>query len=194
MHIIIYGPEGSGKGTQAKLLGDFLNLPVFTAGDLVREAAIKNKGELGNAARLALTSGKYLSDKDMFELLREKLATKQAKKGFILDGFPRNLDQAKFLLRETQKSEYKIDKLIYLKLSDEEAQKRLLKRKRPLFTGSKLLHDTPERILQRLKTYRQLEEPVLKLFREKKLVLEIEGDNTPEIVFKNILQGLKFPQ
>lgn len=194
MHLIIYGPEGSGKGTQAKLLSEKLELPIYTAGDLVRSAAINDKGRLGKAAKVALTSGKYLSDKEMFSLLRKQLATGQAKKGVILDGFPRTKKQAELLLKEINRLGFKIDKLIYLKLSDNQARARLIKRKRPLFAGSKLLHDTPERIDKRLKTYRALETEVIKLFREKNLLLTVDGSNTPEVVFKDILEGLNYPQ
>ncbi len=194
MHIIIYGPEGSGKGTQAKLLSKKLKLPIFTAGDLVRNEATNDKGRLGHAAKLALTSGQYLSDKDMFSLLQKQLATREAKTGFILDGFPRTKEQARSLLKEIDKLGFQIDKLIYLKLSDKEAKGRLLKRKRPLFAGSKLLHDTPERIEKRLKTYRALEKEVIRLFRKKNLLLTVDGSNTPEEVFKDILIGLDLPQ
>lgn len=171
-----------------------MHLPIFTAGDLVRNVAINDKGKLGKAAKLALTSGKYLSDKDMFSLLQKQLATREAKKGFILDGFPRTKGQGESLLKEIDRRGFKIDKLIYLKLSDREAKTRLLKRKRPLFAGSKLLHDTPERINKRLKTYRVLEKEVIRLFREKNLLLTVDGSNTPEEVFKDILIGLNLPQ
>lgn len=194
MHLIIYGPEGSGKGTQAKLLGEYLHLPIYTAGDLVRNAAINDKGKLGIAAKLALTSGIYLSDKEMFSLLQKQIATSEAKKGFILDGFPRTKQQGESLLKEVNKFGFQINKLIYLKLSDREAKKRLIKRRRPIFPGSKLLHDTPERIGKRLETYRKLEKEVIKLFNTKGLLLIVNGNNTPEKVFKDIQKGLNLPQ
>ena len=193
MHIVVYGPEGSGKGTQAKILGEFLKLPVYTTGDLVREAAQNDLGEIGKGARNALSSGCYLSDEEVFILLQQRLSTTSAKCGFILDGFPRTLAQAKLLLQAVKKYGYRIDKLIYINISDEVATTRLLKRKRPIFPGSLILHDTPERINQRLKIYRRLEKDVLRFFREKNILIEIDGNNTPEKVFKDILQRLNLP-
>ena len=194
MHIVVYGPEGSGKGTQAKILGEFLKLPVYTTGDLVREAAQNDLGEIGKVARKALSSGYYLSDEEVFILLQQRLSAPSAQKGFILDGFPRTLAQAKLLLQAAKKYGYKIDKLIYINITDEIATTRLLKRKRPIFPGSLILHDTPERISQRLKIYRKLEKEVLRFFRGKNILIEINGNNTPAKVFKDILRRLNLPQ
>ena len=117
MHFIFYGPEGSGKGTQAKILAQKKNLPVYTSGDLVIEAAKNDKGSIGMATRKALTEGIYVGDNEMFTLLKNKLRTQEAKKGFILDGFPRNLQQAEFLMQKIDKYGYSIDYVIYLSLS-----------------------------------------------------------------------------
>ena len=189
MHLIIYGPEGSGKGTQAKLLSQRLNLPVITAGDLVREEAADDKSEIGNICRSSLIEGKYVSDEIMFTLWQKKFSSKP-KSGFILDGFPRNMNQAKFLFENAAKYNYQIDKVIYLKLSDEEAHKRLSKRNRKLFAGSNISHDTRQRIAQRLATYRQQEKEMMNLFRQKNLLLEVNGEGSREEVFARILNGL----
>ena len=153
MHIVIYGPEGSGKGTQAKLLSEKLDLPIYTAGDLVREAAETNKGRIGDMARSVLLDGKYLPDGEMCNLIGEKLKDEELRKGFILDGFPRTLLQANYLMDNLSKNGYKIDKVIYLKLDEEESVRRLIKRKRKVFGKSKILHDDPKRIRQRLKIF-----------------------------------------
>src|SRR3989344_4114329 len=107
MHLIVYGPEGSGKGTQSKLLSEKLNLPVITSGDLVREKA-KENSTLGKICLKALSEGQYVADDVMFKLWKEKLSDDKAKKGFILDGFPRNIHQAEFLLNEIKKLGYAI--------------------------------------------------------------------------------------
>lgn len=192
MHLIIYGPEGSGKGTQAKLLGERLNLPVYTSGDLVREAAAHDKGPVSNACRKALVQGRYVADRDMFVLWGKKLKTTEAKEGFILDGFPRNINQARFLLNEVARAGYNIDKLIYLELTDEEAIKRLAKRQRKLFVGSKINHDDPQRVKQRLTIYRNQEEEVLKLFRSQNLLLEVGASGSIEKITDDIIRGLDF--
>jgi len=178
MHLIIYGPEGSGKGTQAAILSQKLNLPIFTSGDLVRTAAEKDKGELGRACREALKMGKYVPDQIMYRLWKNILGSKRAKKGFILDGFPRTLPQAKFLMQETKKFGYSIDRIIYLKLSDEEAIKRLALRGRKLFAGSNINHDVVERVKERLKIYRSQEKELLEFFRKVNLLSEVDAEKT----------------
>ena len=191
MHFVIYGPEGSGKGTQAKLLAQALSLPVYTSGDLVREAATADTKDIGNVCREALNSGKYVPDKQMFILWDKKLAGSEARKGFISDGFPRNIKQAKFFLRKAKEYGYNIDKVIYLKLTDEEAYIRLAKRNRKLFEGSAVSHDTPERISKRLEIYRVNEKEAVKFFRQKKMLLEINGNGTIDEVFNKIKVELK---
>ncbi len=193
MHLIIYGPEGSGKGTQAKLLAGKFGLPIYTSGDLVREAAEKNSDSVvGSICRQALLEGKYVPDESMFELWRNKLTTEEAKNGFLLDGFPRNIRQAEFLLREIQLAGYSIDKVIYLKLADSEAMKRLVARKRPLFAGSSETHDTPERIKKRLVTYRMEEEKLTDYFKKLGLLVTVDAVGTVDEVFKRTISKLKF--
>src|SRR4030043_2176235 len=132
MHIVFYGPEGSGKGTQAKLLVEKLNLPILTSGDLVRDAAANDKGIIGEVVRLSLHEGKYVADSEMFVLWKWRLKDEDAKGGWIMDGFPRNVEQAKFLDDKISKYGYKIEKVIYLHISEEESLRRLKKRARPL--------------------------------------------------------------
>ncbi len=191
MHLVVYGPEGSGKGTQAKLLGESLELPVYTTGDLVREAASNDKGEIGIRAQKVLLEGKYLPDEDVCSLLRSKLEGCDAIKGFVLDGFPRTLGQAHFLMEVLAKNDLKLDKLVYLKLSTVESVNRLLKRKRKVFGSSNILHDDPKRVKQRLSIYHKEEKDILQFFKSKDLLLEIDGNQPIEKVFTDILKGLK---
>lgn len=190
MHFIFYGPEGSGKGTQAKILAQKKSLSVYTSGDLVREAAKNDKGLIGNAARKALTQGVYVPDSEMFVLWKNKLRTSQAKKGFILDGFPRNIKQVKFLMEKLARYGYSIDRVIYLLLSDEESVRRLGKRQRKLFEGSTVNHDDPQRVRLRLKTYHQQELFVLDFFKKMNILLEIDAQGSVEEVAEKIEKGL----
>lgn len=190
MHFVFYGPEGSGKGTQAKLFAEKLGLPIYTTGDFVREKAANDKGELGNLCRKALSEGKYLADEIVSRIISEKLNTIEAKNGFVLDGFPRTLKQAEFLSEIMQKAGYSLDKFIYLKLSDDESVSRLSKRKRAIFSGSKILHDSPERVKQRLEVYRANEKKVLEFYRKDNSLLEIDAKGSIEKVFGDILSGL----
>lgn len=189
MHLIIYGPEGSGKGTQAKLLSNKLSIPVLTSGDLVREKA-KESSPLGKICLQALKEGKYVDDNTMFELWKAKLNTPEAQKSFILDGFPRNLNQAKFLLKVISSSGYSIDKFIYIKLTDDEAIKRLVKRNRKLFVGSEESHDSPERVKSRLEVFHKMEAPLVQYFYEKKLLLEVDGGQEMDKVLSSIVAKL----
>jgi len=186
MHLVIYGPEGSGKGTQAKLLSDKFNIPLITSGDLVREKA-KEKSRLGKICLKALKEGRYVEDRMMFKLWEEKLAKSKSLKGFILDGFPRSINQAKFLLGTLEKLNLSVDKFIYLNLTDDQARKRLLKRKRKLFAGSNISHDTNDRINKRLTLYRALETPILDFFKKRKLLVEINAEHPIGKVFQSIV-------
>lgn len=190
MHFVFYGPEGSGKGTQAKLLSEKLGIPIYTAGDLVRETAQNDKNDLGEMCRKVLKEGKYLPDADINMLLANKLKSKEAKKGFILDGFPRTLVQAQFLDEVLKKSGISLDKFIYLKLSDAEAVKRLAKRKRTIFGTSKILHDSHQRVSQRLKVYRNKERDVLQFYAHKNITLQIDATKKINEIFDEIVSGL----
>lgn len=187
MHIVFYGPEGSGKGTQAKLLSEKLGLPILSSGDLVRDAAINDKGIIGEVCRQALSEGKYVADSEMFVLWKWKLKEEAAKGGWIMDGFPRNVEQAKFLDDKIDKYGYKVERVIYLNLSEEESMNRLIKRARPLHEGSTELHDSPERIKQRLAIYKEGEKDVLNFYREKGILVEINADNSIEKVHADIV-------
>lgn len=190
MHLVIYGPEGSGKGTQANLISTKYNIPVLTSGDLVRQEAVENSVGLREDCKNALLTGQYVSDEKMFILWENRLQSSRAKDGFILDGFPRNLNQANFLFDKVAQSGYSIDRVIFLRLSDEEAFQRLSKRNRKIFAGSTISHDTAERIKSRLSKYHELEALLLQFFRRKNLLLEVDASPTIDEIFNNIVSGL----
>lgn len=191
MHIVFFGPEGSGKGTQAKLLGDKLRLPILTSGDLVRDAAENDKGIIGEVCRQALSEGKYVADSEMFVLWKWRLKDEDAKGGWIMDGFPRNLEQAKFLDDKIEKYGYKIEKVFYLPIPESESYKRLAARGRPLHPGSSELHDSPERIKQRLSIYKEGESDVLQYYQKKGVLVTIDAHKPKDIVHQEILIHLQ---
>lgn len=191
MHLIIYGPEGSGKGTQATLISQNFKIPIITSGDLVRQEAVNNKSNLRKVCQEALLSGQYVDDKNMFVLWENKLNSQEAVAGFILDGFPRNLNQANFLFQKISEFGYKIDRVIFLKISDEEALTRLKKRKRKAFAGSLVTHDTTERIKSRLKKYHELEIPLLRFFQDRNLLLEVDAQRPIGEIYKEIISKLE---
>ena len=190
MHIVFFGPEGSGKGTQAKLLSEKLKLPILTSGDLVREAAASDRGIIGEVCRQALSEGKYVADSEMFVLWKWRLKDEDAKGGWIMDGFPRNVEQAKFLDDKIDKYGYAIEKVFYLNLSEEESYRRLLARRRPLHPGSDELHDSPERIRQRLEIYKQGEKEVLDYYRQKGVLVAINANQSIEAVHQEIMSQI----
>ena len=190
MHIVFYGPEGSGKGTQAKLLADAMHLPILTSGDLVRDAAANDKGIIGEVVRQALAEGKYVADSEMFVLWKWRLKEEDAKGDWIMDGFPRNVEQAKFLADKIDKYGYKVEKVIYLNLSETESIARLARRARPLHPGSIETGDTPERIKTRLAIYKESEKDVLDFYRSQGALIEINADQTIEQVHADIMQKI----
>ena len=184
MFIIFYGPEGSGKSTQAKMLAEKLKLPYLGSGDLVRKYADEDKGIMGDVCREALASGHYVADSEMFVLWKVRLKEADVADGFILDGFPRNQTQALFLAEKLDKYGKKLDLVFYLEVSEGESIKRLSKRGRTNPDGS--LHDTPEKIASRLKIYREQEADVLAFYKEQGMLKTINGEQSIEAIFKDI--------
>ncbi len=191
MHILMYGPEGSGKGTQAKFLSELLHIPILTSGDLVRDAAANDKGMIGDVCREALSEGKYVADSEMFVLWKRRLKQDDAKNDWIMDGFPRNVDQALFLDDKLSKYGYKVEYVFYLNISEEESLKRLIKRARPLHPGSTELHDSPERIQTRLKMYKDSEAHVLDYYKKQGVLFEVNAQKSIEEIHKDITVHLQ---
>ncbi|HUD20399.1 MAG TPA: nucleoside monophosphate kinase [Patescibacteria group bacterium] len=187
MHILMYGPEGSGKGTQATLLSEALRIPILTSGDLVRDAATNDKGPLGDVCRKALSEGQYVNDTQMYGLWKNRLDEKGVKSDWIMDGFPRNIEQVKFLEQVLSSYGQKIDVVIYLNISEEESITRLVKRARPLHPGSTELHDSPDRIKKRLAVYKAGQKDLLAYYRDRGVLREISAEKSVEEVHTLIL-------
>lgn len=189
MFIIFYGPEGSGKSTQAKMLAEKLKLPYLGSGDLVRKYSAEDKGIMGNICRESLSKGYYVADSEMFVLWKQRLKEADVQNGFIIDGFPRNHTQALFLADKLDKYGHNVDYVFYLAVSEVESIKRLLARGRTNPDGS--LNDSPERIKQRLKMYTDQEADVLKFYEEEGFLHKINGEQTIEKIFEDILAVIK---
>jgi adenylate kinase len=188
MHIIFYGPEGSGKGTQAKLLADKLRYPILTSGDLVRDAAAHDKGIIGVVCKQSLEEGKYVANSEMEVLWKWRLKEDDAKGAWIMDGFPRNKEQAIFLDDKIDKYGYKVELVIYLNLPEEESMKRLLARNRPAYEGSVESHDSTERITSRLKLYKEAESGLLDYYRTQGILVEVDANKSIEEVHADIMK------
>ncbi len=189
MRIIFYGPEGSGKTTQGKLLAKKLGVPHLVSGDLVRRAAANDKGIIGDVCRETLAKGHYVADSEMFVLWKARLKDEDTQKGWVIDGFPRNLSQAEWLADKLDKYNQTIDKVFYLNVSEEESIRRLLKRARRNPDGT--LADTPEKIAERLKRYKAEEADVLSYYRNLGILEEIDGERSVEEIHQDILSRLR---
>ncbi len=125
-NIIFFGPPGAGKGTQAKLISSYFNLPHLSTGDILR-AKIQQKDQLGLELKNILASGKLVSDDILNSIVAEKIQ-KDCKNGFLLDGYPRTLDQSYFLENFLNTQFLKIDYIFNINIEFETLQKRILKR------------------------------------------------------------------
>jgi adenylate kinase len=172
VNIIITGKPGSGKGTHAKLLADKLNIPHIDMGNILR-----NLSQIDETFGRVL-KGKLIPDDLANDIIREELSQDKYKHGFILDGYPRTLDQAKFL-----NENFYIDYLIDLKVSDRVVFERLLDRGRQ--------DDKVDIIKDRLETYEKQTKPIVKYFEELLDVIVVDGSQPIEIVQNNIILQLQ---
>jgi adenylate kinase len=189
MHIIFYGSEGSGKTTQGKLLSEKLKIPHLVSGDLVRFYAKNDKGIMGEICREALHKGHYVADSEMFVLWKNRLKRSDVNDGWVIDGFPRNMDQVKFLEEKLEKYNKKEDIVFFLQVREKVSIQRLLKRGRRNPDGS--LHDSPEKIRERLRRYKLEEKKVLEFYKKRGVLQVINGEQTIEKIHQNIMERIK---
>jgi len=204
---ILIGPPGSGKGTQAKKVSEFLNYSFISTGDVLREE-VKKKTKLGNIVKKYMEKGALVPDDLMLKIIKKNL---KKKKGIVLDGFPRTINQAKGLDEILKNKSLKIDKVFYLKVKEEEIIKRLSSRricpkcqsvynlitKKPKndevcdICNLKLIQrddDKEEVIRKRLEVYNEETKELLNYYKDK--ILEINGEGNPEEVFEKIRKYL----
>ena len=160
MNLLVLGPQGSGKGTQAKRISAGHGIPHVSTGDMFR-AAIASGTELGRRVEPILASGDLVPDELTVALIRERLSEEDARDGFVLDGFPRNLAQAEALDGMLAEIGRGLDAVLFFDLSDELAVERI--RGRALDEDRD--DDTPEAIGRRLAIYHEQTEPVVERYR-----------------------------
>lgn len=184
LNLVIFGPQGCGKGTQANILSKKYNIPHISTGDIFRDHMAR-KTELGLKIQKGMDEGKLVSDDITNEIVTERLKDDDCNFGFILDGYPRTLEQAKFFLEKEE-----IDYCIDIKLEDDVAIERMMKRAETEHRSD----DTPEGIKTRLNTYHKATEPILELFYEKDVaILDVDGDQSIEEVTDTIISLIQKP-
>ena len=160
MNLLVLGPQGSGKGTQATRIAAERDIPHVSTGDMFR-AAVAEGTELGRQVEPILGRGELVPDELTVALIRERLSQPDAASGFVLDGFPRTLAQAEALDAMLADIGRALDAVLYFELSDDVAHERLLGRARD--EGRE--DDTPEVIARRLAIYHEQTEPVVERYR-----------------------------
>ena len=186
MNVLLLGPQGSGKGTQAKRIEAEYGIPHIATGDMLR-AAIEEGTELGERVKPILESGQLVPDELMIDLIRERLGQPDAERGFILDGFPRTSPQADALDEMLDDIGRRLSIVFEFQLPDDIARERLVRRAelegRP--------DDTPDVIDRRLELYHELTEPLVEHYRLQGNLIGIHGDRPVNEVFAEIQQALE---
>ena len=179
MNIILFGPPGAGKGTQAELMINHFGLAHLSTGNMFR-SAIQNKTPLGVKVKSILDSGELVSDEVVVDLVQEETTKDIYRKGCIFDGFPRTVGQAQSFDEMLAKKNTSVDALILLVVPEEELIKRILSR------GQGRSDDTREGIINRLSVYQNETEPVLNYYEKQGLVKVIDGIGAVDSVFNRI--------
>jgi adenylate kinase len=179
------GPPGAGKGTQAAIICDKYKIPQISTGDILR-SAIKNQTDLGKEAKSYIDSGKLVPDEVVIGIVRSRLQESDAQNGYLLDGFPRTLEQAEALKVMLKDMGQNLDHAVNLSVPDEELIKRLLSR--AVKEGRS--DDTEPVIKERLKTYNDSTLPLIEYYRKEGILKEIDGVGTLEEITERINQVL----
>lgn len=210
--ILFLGAPGSGKGTQAKIISEELNLLHISTGDILREE-VQNKTEIGLKAKAYMEEGKLVPDEVLLEIVSSRI--KNAKNGFVLDGYPRNLNQAKSLEEILNQINKPLNYVLFLDVPEEELILRLTMRRLCKKCG-KIYHlkyfppkedeicdnckeklilredDKKEVVLKRLKVYEETTMPLVDFYREKKILKHIVGIGSIEEIKAQIFSILKY--
>ncbi len=212
MRIILFGPPGVGKGTQAKILSNNLKIVHIASGDILR-AAIANGTELGKKAKTFMDRGELVPDDVVIGIIKDRLKEKDAVNGFILDGFPRTLPQAEALDKVFEKEGIKVDRVVSMEVDKNVLLKRLTSRrvcrncgaiynlsvdnvkdsKCPKCGGELYQRDDDkeETILRRFEVYQNQTKPVKGYYAGKKLLVEVDGIGEIKEVTERLNRALK---
>jgi adenylate kinase len=189
MRLIFLGPPGSGKGTQAKLLAERLGVPAISTGDMLREA-VRRGTPLGRRAQAIMEAGELVPDEVVIGLVRERTGLPDARNGFLLDGFPRTIEQAEALDRILEGNGAAVDGVINLLVPEGTLVERLLGR--AALEGRS--DDRRETVAERLRVYREKTAPLVERYRGLGLLLDVDGSGSVEEVAGRIDRALVRPR
>ena len=182
MNLILIGPQGSGKGTQAEKLVVELGLTHIEMGALIRERAEKHDRKAEIIDHLVNKKGQLLPDGIVLDMIDDELDERPTDKGYLFDGFPRTVAQYQALKEMLKQRDLTLSVGLYLAISHEESVKRLKNRGR--------VDDTPEAIGCRLDLFQQNTQPILKIMKAEGILVEINGEQAPEAIFKEVKEKL----
>ncbi|HEX2154136.1 MAG TPA: adenylate kinase [Acidimicrobiia bacterium] len=177
--MLFIGPPGAGKGTQADLVSERLGIPHVSTGDMFRHH-VGEGTEIGKRVKAILDSGDYVPDSITVEMLEDRMADEDARRGFILDGFPRTLPQVEALDELIGRDG--LDRVVVFDVNEDELTERILARGRS--------DDTEEAVRNRFKIYQEQTAPLIDLYRSRGVVVEIDGMGEVEEVTDRILSAL----
>ena len=177
MKIVLIGIQGSGKSTQGELLQSKLGIPFLATGNIFRQLA-KEENEIGKYIREYMFAGHLVPDEKVLEIVSGYLRKKEYKQGYILDGFPRTVKQAEAFGDN-------LNLVIYLKVSDKEALNRISKRR-----DAARKDETEEAINRRIELFHKETEPVIEYYRQKNILIEVDGEQSIEEIHKEISQKI----
>jgi adenylate kinase len=186
VNLLVFGPQGAGKGTQAKRISAEFGIPHVSTGDMFR-AAVSEKTELGRTVEPLLANGVLVPDELTIALIRERLSAPDADAGFVLDGFPRNLAQAEALDEMLTEIGRRLDAILFFDISDEVGMERALGRAHDENRND----DTREVIARRLATYHSETEPVVEHYRATGKLVPVHAGRTIEQVWTEISSALQ---
>lgn len=175
MKILIAGPQGSGKSTQAVLLAQDLEVPCIQLGEILRTISLVEDSQIAKTVKEAISQGKLAPFDTVAKFVNKRLSQVDCRRGFVLDGFPRSD-------KDIENLNQKLDKVIYLKISEEAGVKRLLARGRT--------DDKQDLIKERLRIYHSETQPVLDYFAKLGILIEVDGEKTVAQIHQDIVQKL----
>jgi adenylate kinase len=186
MRLILMGPPGAGKGTQAKIVATRLAVPAISTGDIFR-ANVSQQTPLGIEAKRFMDKGEYVPDEITNGMVRDRIGQQDAKSGFLLDGYPRTLAQVQELDAMLAEQGAEIDAVVVLTVDRDEIVQRLLKRAQE----EGRTDDTEDVIRRRQQVYGEQTAPLLDVYRDRGLLREVDGSGAVDEVTERVFAALE---